>query len=1149
MHIQSAARLMAGAIALFVCAAAGAQPITVQQFGATAVNGNNNALYNLTVTPNAPSNGALITGTQVFNTDASAHGSFFAVVRVSNSVTSALDLIAADPTQSQIVRYPGPGPGSYAVSSPVFTWSGSGYGPKYPIGLAADSAGNVYAISAGVPFDTKPALWILPFNATTGVYGAPILVDNTCGIVTEVLVAQTAATPVGAAAPAWNIGDVLVLTGNILSPRVLIYSHAAIQSVLANPGTPLGGPTSTAVSSSLLQGTLPVGMDIWPADATHGVSLLITTVGGRVLRYDSAVNGLAADFAGGLGLGLERIKVGTYSTNTYAYVAQYTPGNGRVLQFGAPPASGSNRALTTLSTGANDPLGLAATSSGSVPVTACIAPNSCDPLGSQLVTQISGSGSGNIPPTATVLEESCVVNADPRVTVSGTNWSCAGGNLDVANFCPGFPSTVLPGFLCGHSGPTGSGFVAVKATAKTADENLNNAFIQDTIDPNVPLPGPLNLNCPQVQIFAWAPRSDLPSIEGTVVEGGPASGSNYFIDLSGFCDKGGGNTHSVSMYSYGLGLNSAPSGLSTGLPGFVTAKFTNLESTITEAGAQIAPSAAATLQGYISQAQAYFNSGVAETTSNGFSCAMNSLASADSYLRSDLSSFSGAAPPGNINPAGEIDGRLANLFLWIDEGFLSQPPNAQWPTNNVPPCVTLTIAPATVVVSSATPGTATLTWAAATPAYPLLFAAAQCTLSASDGTFATATGESGSGTASTGNLALLGTYSAQITCSSATGNTVTSFTEATANVIALVFISVTPPTPQIAAGGTSPLTATGTYTDGSMQNLTASAVWSTSNASVATVSAGVVQCNPSATVGGSATISATGATATGTTTNSMVVTCLAPVLNAIALTPPTPAVPAGGATQLSATGNYSSGPPQSLTGTVTWSSSAPNVATVSSTGLVTCNPNATVGGSTTIMAMSGSTIGTTVVNCQAPVLNSITVTPAGATIAAGSSLQFTATGTYSSGPTQNLTGTTTWSVSPSSVASISASGVVTCNVKASGGGSATIYATNGGVTGSATVICQGPVCEFISVTPVWPGEIRASGTLQLTAVASFGNGMSQNVTSTATWSSSNTSVATVSAGLVQCLAPHSNQDGVATIIATVGTAKGWVSIVCEGKGR
>lgn len=1059
---QSVPRLSVGAAAVLAFAAASAQTVPVQQFGVTAVNSNNNALYNVTLTPNMLANsGALITGTQGLNTDGAAQGSYFAVARVSNSVTSALDLIVADAAHSRIVRYPGPGSDSYKVSSPIFTYSGQGSGPRFPTSLAADVAGNVFAVSAGWPGlgdgGADPALWVLRFNATTGAYGAPILIDGTCGIVTEILVASTAATAVGTAAPAWNPGDLLVLINDIFNPRVLVYSQAAIASVLANPSRPLSGPTSTAVASSLLRGTLPLGMDVWPADATHGVSLLFTTLGGRVLRFDSGSNAMTADFASGLGLGLQRIKVGTFSTVTYAFVAQFTPRNGKILQFGAPPSSGHNTPLATLSTGNNDPLGLAVTSSGSVPVNACIAPDSCAPLGPQLVTQISGSGTSAIPPDAPLLEESCVVKSDPRVTVSGTNWSCAGGNLDVANFCPGFPSTVLPGSMCGHSGPTGSGFVVVKATAKTVDQHVNNTFIQNTVDPNVPLPGALNLNCPQLEMFAWAPRSDLPLIEGSIVEGGPAPGSNYFIDLSGYCDNGGGTSHILSMIAYGLGLNSAPSGLSSGLPGFVTDKFMNLTNTIAAANTQIQPPIAATVQGYVTQAQTYFNSGVAESASNGYSCAMNSLASGDNYLRTNLSSFLGAAPPGNPNPAGEIDGRLANLFLPIDVFFLMQSPNAQWPTNNVPPCVTLTPTPATVTISSASPAAATLTWGAATPTLPLSFPPVRCTISASDGTFLTPATVAGSGSVSTGTLSTVGTYSVQLTCTAATGNSITSFTQTTVKVIALVSIK-TPESVQVAAGGTTQLTATGTYTDGSTQNLTASASWSSSAPSVAAVSAGLVSCNPQASAAGSATISATSATATGTTTGSTAVTCLAPSLSSVVVSPAPLTLPTGGSAQLTATGIFSSGPSQTLTNSVVWSSSVPSVATVSSTGLVSCNSNLSMTGSSTISATSGS------------------------------------------------------------------------------------------VTGSVSVTCQAAQLKSITVTPAKECEIRAGGKLQLTAIGTYASGATKNLTTTAIWSSSATNVATVSAGLVSCKAPHSYQDGKSTISASVGAVSGSTKVVCEGLG-
>lgn len=959
---RAAAKFGMFAIALLTCAAAAAGP--VPQFGVTAVNANGNALYNVTLTPNAtPNSGAKITGTTVLNSDAATHGQFFAVVRAPNSAASALDLIVADASHYQIVRYAGPGP-TYLPSTTIFAYAGKGSGPSKTTGLAVDVVGNLFAVSAGVPSDTTPALWVLPFNTTTGAYGAPVLIDNTFGGVknpglAEVVVANVAASPVGTAAPAWNQGDVLVLVNACSAgARVLVYSHLAIAGVLKNPSVPLTGPTSVLIASSLFSGEKPTGIDLWPADATypsrgHGVSLLMPTASGRVLRFDSSTNALTADFADGLGAGLLKIKVGTYSTFPYAFVAQSTPGTGRILQFGAPPASGANNPLSSVSTGVNNPEGLAVTTSSSVPVGDCIAPNACAPLGPQLTTQITTS---NLSPNNPLLEESCVVNADPRVTasVSAGTWSCAGGTLDIANFCPGFPSTLLPGSMCGHSGPTGSGFVVVKSTAKAVDQdaNINNSFIQNKVDPSLPLPGALNLNCPQVQLFAWAPRSDLPTIEGTIPEG------NSFIDLSAFCDSGGGNTHVLSMIAYGLGLNSVvgPNSLPQGLPGFVDDKFANLTQTITNAGTQV--NDGGRTQGYVTQAKTYFDAGVANTDANAYGCAMNTLATADAYVRNNPAYFSGAPPPGNPNPAGDIDGRLGNLFLTIDVNFLLQPPNSEWPTSNVPPCVTLTATPTTVLV----PGSAQLTWDGGTGPYT----PASCVLSASDGAFTTPTTFTGpSGSASTGLLNRVGTYSAQLICSNAAASTITSLAETTIKVIQLSSISVGPAAPQVAAGGTVQLTAIGTYSDQSTRNVTSSVSWTSSDTNSATVTptGGLVTCISTAPTAKQIVISAAGATATGT----VQVTCLAPTLNSITVTPASPPeIAAGGTLQLTATGRYSYGLPQNLTSVAAWTSSAPSVATVSATGLVTCKkpPPSWQDGLAMISATSGATTGSTTVRCE-----------------------------------------------------------------------------------------------------------------------------------------------------------------------------------------
>src|SRR5208282_1438067 len=55
---------------------------------------------------------------------------------------------------------------------------------------------------------------------------------------------------------------------------------------------------------------------------------------------------------------------------------------------------------------------------------------------------------------------------------------------------------------------------------------------------------------------------------------------------------------------------------------------------------------------------------------------------------------------------------------------------------------------------------------------------------------------------------------------------------ASLNVAGLVSLTITPPNPSIAVGTSQQLTATGTFSDGSQQNITTSVTWSSSNNSV-----------------------------------------------------------------------------------------------------------------------------------------------------------------------------------------------------------------------------------------------------------------------------------------------------------------------------
>jgi hypothetical protein len=81
-------------------------------------------------------------------------------------------------------------------------------------------------------------------------------------------------------------------------------------------------------------------------------------------------------------------------------------------------------------------------------------------------------------------------------------------------------------------------------------------------------------------------------------------------------------------------------------------------------------------------------------------------------------------------------------------------------------------------------------------------------------------------------------------------------------------------------------------------------------------------------------------------------------------------------------------------------------------------------------------------------LVSITVTPTNPTISAGTTQQFTATGTYSDNSTKTLS--PNWTSSSKAVATINSSGLAT----AAGVGSTTITANSGGIKGTTTLLVQ-----------------------------------------------------------------------------------------------
>ena len=147
--------------------------------------------------------------------------------------------------------------------------------------------------------------------------------------------------------------------------------------------------------------------------------------------------------------------------------------------------------------------------------------------------------------------------------------------------------------------------------------------------------------------------------------------------------------------------------------------------------------------------------------------------------------------------------------------------------------------------------------------------------------------------------------------------------------VKLVSIAVTPTSPSIPKGLAQQFTATGTYSDQSTQNLTSTAVWSSTTPAVATISATGLATGVAA---GTSSITASSG---GITSNSAVLTVLPPTLVSIAITPASASINQGFTQQFTAMGTYSDGSTQNLTTTAAWQSGTPAVATISASGLAT----------------------------------------------------------------------------------------------------------------------------------------------------------------------------------------------------------------------
>lgn len=380
---------------------------------------------------------------------------------------------------------------------------------------------------------------------------------------------------------------------------------------------------------------------------------------------------------------------------------------------------------------------------------------------------------------------------------------------------------------------------------------------------------------------------------------------------------------------------------------------------------------------------------------------------------------------------------------------------------------------------------------------------------------------------------------------SATSAGVTGATSVNVTSATLTELAVTPVSPTLGVGTTQAFMATGTYSDTTTQDVTATASWNSTDPSRLTISNAVgTRGLATAVASGTTTVTASLAGLMGTTP----VTVSGATLASISVTPASTSLPLGSTRAFTAVGTFSDGSNQDLTAQCAWASSAPAVATVSnadgSRGLAT--PLQV--GSTTVTATLSAKQGSAALTVTAATLSSLSVSPANAVMPRGSTRQFAALGAYSDGSTQDLTEQVTWASSAPNVATVSNEASSRGLVSTLTTGATTISVTVGAVTASTMLTITDATLVSLAVSPI-NATLLLSAQQQYIAVGSYSDGTNQPLTQQVTWASSTPSVIAISNATNSKGRSFPQTPGTSTISATLGPVLGQTGVTVSGTGR
>lgn len=339
-------------------------------------------------------------------------------------------------------------------------------------------------------------------------------------------------------------------------------------------------------------------------------------------------------------------------------------------------------------------------------------------------------------------------------------------------------------------------------------------------------------------------------------------------------------------------------------------------------------------------------------------------------------------------------------------------------------------------------------------------------------------------------------------------------------------LAVTPATATVAIGAGQQFTAIATYSDGSAQDVSARAAWTSAAPASATVNAssGVA----AGVAAGNSSISAT----FGGKSAAAQLTVTPAVLRAIAITPLAPSIAIGGTQQFLVSGTFSDSSTRDVTAVSTFVSASPATATLAAGGLALGK----VAGSTQITATTGALTATTVLTVTPAVLLSIAVTPQNPIVPIAASRQLAVLASYSDGSSADVTAGSSFVSATPAFASVAGGGLVS----GVAGGNSIVTASFNGKSASTSVTVPAASLVSIAVTPA-TASIAVGGVQQFVATATYSDNSNAIITGSAAWTSGsvanasvlNTGIASgIAAGTSSITATALGQSGSALLTVT-----------------